>query len=638
MRPGFEQFEPMPEFFSHNEKEPEPLKQPERQLLVEATNELEWKGYEREEIKERLRDQTILYFDPPIFAVNERDKVIDDTLKGAEIPKGAHSIATYLKHHFDAKPMIVPMDIFIPRERGIKPQEELVRSKIFETIDYFVEKTNPKVINFGLNYTFTEPFLIEMTRYVKEKYPSISTVVGGNSATFTWEQLLDSERNTGIDVVVPYEGEEKSAQLLAELLGQSPDLSRMPGIAFRDKEGSIHPPHGKDRAFDPTELPALDYSIIQMPDGIDLTNFNHTVMFLRGCGASCSFCTSPAFSKKNLRYGTLEGFMAEIEYLAENDVKAIGLLDDDILGKYDSKIVSLQQIHRLDIADPKHKVAYEFHKERSSNPTPWEVVFPGLKELHDKKPELQFFVQGRVPPLVARDASVGGGPIYRLGDEYRRDLPDGSFESISKENLAWDPTSNDGLIRQMIDAGVQCIYLGIESGNDEILQAMQKGNTVANSLAGLRNIKAVNESLKPGEKKLEAGAFWIFGHPGATKKNEDESLKFMEQILQEGLVDHLEVHIAAPFPGTKMAKDPRIELNDLAKDTRNYGIINNDPVYHLVKVEGPRGSERPVIDQATGKAEIELTESQIRTYLDKALALRKQYLGIDPTETTVTIT
>lgn len=379
-------------------------------------------------------------------------------------------------------------------------------------------------------YTFAEPSVLIMTKYAKEHFPEKPVVVGGNHATFSSDFLLDPKNKTGIDIVVRGEGEWTMEELSIELKKENSDLSKIKGITYRNEVGEIihNPPRQRG---DLSELPPLDYSLVQKPKEIDIVNFNHNVMFTRACKGNCAFCASPEMWTRNITETAIKNFESELNFLVENNVRVISILDDDIL------------------------VEKETFKK----------IIPTLAAVHEVEPTVKFIAQTRV-------------------DHLRNDA---------------NPTQT---LEKMKQAGIKRLYIGIESGSQKILNEMRKGYKVEWVREACKNIKNAG---------IEVGGFWLFGHPGATKDEEEKSLTFLEELLQNKLLDDLEPHIIVPFPGTSVAKDPRIQIIDY--DKKHYGILNNQPVYNL-------------IDPETGK--IELSSQEIRSFLERALVLRKEYLGV----------
>jgi len=487
---------------------------------------------EETEVKEDQRD--ILFFDAPYHTDQELSySLIKDSGENMDLPRGMLSIASHLKGQ-DISADVIPLDSYLYSNRNElmtdgKFDQAKLREAIERIVDEKIDKSNPKVVAFGLMYTFVEPIVVQMTQHAKEKYPNKYVVVGGNHATFSDLELLDPENNTGIDIVIRFEGELTTQELMAELSMPNPDLSKVKGISYRDSSGEIHQNEPRDRV-DLYQMPPLDYDSLDSPE--DLDKFNQTAMFLRGCRGNCAFCTSPKYWDRELTEGRSENFEKEIEYLAKNGVEIISVLDDDILASEEG----------------------------------FNLIISSLRQVKEKYPNVKFIAQTRV---------------IHLSDKERC----------------------QSQLDQMKEAGISRLYLGIESGSQEILNEMSKGYKVEWVEQALRNVHEVG---------IETGGFWLFGHPGATKEREEESLLFMEKTLKEGLLDDVEAHGVVPFPGTRISQDKRIQVFDHNK--KHYGFLNNYPVYNL-------------IDPETGK--ITLSADEIKGFLDRSLELRKQYLGVE---------
>lgn len=67
----------------------------------------------------------------------------------------------------------------------------------------------------------------------------------------------------------------------------------------------------------------------------------------------------------------------------------------------------------------------------------------------------------------------------------RRELPD--VERISSYAMPADVLrKSDDELRELVEAGLTLIYVGVESGNDEVLRRVQKGQTQAESIEALQ--------------------------------------------------------------------------------------------------------------------------------------------------------
>lgn len=479
-----------------------------------------------------------LIFDPPIHTDSKLQySLLDDNSKGQEIPKGAHSVASFMEDNKIATKVVIT-DSFLKQEDD-KDYNQRLEELIVEKIKEF---GNPANIGISLMYAFTEPSVLEMVKFIKNKFPDKRVIVGGNHATFSVNRLLDPDNNSGIDFIVRGEGEETSAELMQELKRnkENPDLSSIKGISYIDKETGTVKNNPERERMQSDQLPPIDYSLLDMSSEDKLINFNHYVLFNRGCKGNCAFCTSPKMWKHEITNIAVENFEKEIMHLLKNGVRNIALLDDDILVEE----TAFNQITDILIKIQENKKAL------------------GL----DPESEISFIVQSKVNHFVDRDKSKD-------------------------------------ILEKMIKAGIDKIYLGIESGSQAILNSMHKGLKVENTPKALENIREF------AKDKIKIGAFWIIGHPGATKDEEEKSLEFLKKLIQKDLIDELEAHVFVPFPGTQAATDKKIKIdNNVGKN--DYGFMNNDPAFDL-------------INPKNGK--IVMTREEIKNFLDRTLEFWNQY-------------
>lgn len=118
------------------------------------------------------------------------------------------------------------------------------------------------------------------------------------------------------------------------------------------------------------------------------------------------------------------------------------------------------------------------------------------------------------------------------------------------------PAAVEGLAR----AGCVEVWLGAESGSQKILDAMDKGTTIAKIHEGRRRLKAAG---------IKACFFLQFGYPGETF----EDILSTVRLVREALPDDIGVSVSYPLPGTKffdMVKEELVgkehwqDSNDLA--------------------------------------------------------------------------
>lgn len=115
---------------------------------------------------------------------------------------------------------------------------------------------------------------------------------------------------------------------------------------------------------------------------------------------------------------------------------------------------------------------------------------------------------------------------------------------------------NPELITLAKKAGCYRLEMGVESGDNEILKAINKGITVEQVKRSVRIIK---------EAKISLGTYFILGHPNETR----ETLRKTVDLSTELNTDTIAVGLMVPYPGTK--------IFDMAlRGEGGYRLLNQD--------------------------------------------------------------
>ncbi|MFP4169057.1 MAG: radical SAM protein [Desulfonatronovibrionaceae bacterium] len=155
---------------------------------------------------------------------------------------------------------------------------------------------------------------LEYCRVIKETSPQTVTVFGGVAATFMWEHFLSNFSQP--DFIVRGEGEIPLEILAGQIQKGELTPENIPGLAWRGK--------GTPRANPcPDFLPDLD----QLPDPAEHFTFSH-VALSRGCPGKCTFCASPAFWKRKVRFHSPQYFLRQLARLREKGVTYFNVSDD----------------------------------------------------------------------------------------------------------------------------------------------------------------------------------------------------------------------------------------------------------------------------------------------------------------------
>lgn len=157
---------------------------------------------------------------------------------------------------------------------------------------------------------------IEIAQIAKEINPHVKIVFGGVAATFLWKHFL--KHFPQIDFVVIGEGEYAFLNLVKSIeKGNHRNIKNIKGIAFRKK--------GKIVRTKPGELiQNLDH----LPIPAKYFEYQH-VVFSRGCPWKCTFCGSPRFWGRKIRFHSPENFVSHIELLYNKGITFFYVSDDN---------------------------------------------------------------------------------------------------------------------------------------------------------------------------------------------------------------------------------------------------------------------------------------------------------------------
>ncbi|MGA6926712.1 MAG: radical SAM protein, partial [Desulfosarcina sp.] len=156
---------------------------------------------------------------------------------------------------------------------------------------------------------------IDIARMVKNVTPEASVVFGGVGATFLWDHFLSHFPQ--VDYVVRGEGEHTFLELVRFLEKKRANPpTHIAGLAFRL---SGKPVNTADRQ--PME------NIDNLPMPADHFIFQH-ISLTRGCPAACTFCGSPSFWNRRVRFHSADYFVSQILRLREKGVTFFYVSDD----------------------------------------------------------------------------------------------------------------------------------------------------------------------------------------------------------------------------------------------------------------------------------------------------------------------
>jgi anaerobic magnesium-protoporphyrin IX monomethyl ester cyclase len=137
------------------------------------------------------------------------------------------------------------------------------------------------------------------------------------------------------------------------------------------------------------------------------------------------------------------------------------------------------------------------------------------------------------------------GWLSRFGELVEAENARIPFKCLSRADLLCRPGEVEALRR----AGAQTVWLGAESGSQQILDAMDKGTRVEQIREAARLLKSAG---------IRACFFLQFGYPGETRADIEKTL----QLVRQADPDDIGVSVSYPMPGTKFFEEVQAQLGE----------------------------------------------------------------------------
>ena len=215
------------------------------------------------------------------------------------------------------------------RTRIVNLAVQMLQSKKFD-VEARIKSLHAKVYAIDLHWMPHCHGAIEIAKIVKKYHPDAIVEFGGFSSSYFYEDLI---QRPYIDMVMRGDSTELSHVKMMQILEKGGDLSEVPNLTWKDKEGRIHV---NDVSFVPDDLDwvKFDYGTMikntikhmdikgALPwlgwDRLPMTS----VFTVRGCNYNCAECGGSHEANKRLLCRNKAAFRSP-EKLAE-DIRAIG--------------------------------------------------------------------------------------------------------------------------------------------------------------------------------------------------------------------------------------------------------------------------------------------------------------------------
>lgn len=119
------------------------------------------------------------------------------------------------------------------------------------------------------------------------------------------------------------------------------------------------------------------------------------------------------------------------------------------------------------------------------------------------------------------------------------------YKIQSRVDLLLEPAT----VSALAESGAETVWVGAESGSQKILDAMDKGTTVAQIYDATRALK---------KKGIKVGFFLQFGYPGETRADIDATLSMILNLMPE----EVGISVSYPLPGTVFYENVKSQLRE----------------------------------------------------------------------------
>jgi anaerobic magnesium-protoporphyrin IX monomethyl ester cyclase len=208
-------------------------------------------------------------------------------------------------------------------------------NKTPDKIDETLKDKKPDVIGFSIVHA-NRWGGIDIAKIAKRILPEVKIVFGGVGTTFLWKHLLTHFKE--IDFAVLGEGEYSFLNLIKCIEEKNYEkINEIKGIAFRK---------GK-KVFKTSDAEVIQ-DMDQLPVPSKYFEFQH-LSSSRGCPANCSFCGSPEFWGRKVRFHSPEYFVEQLERLYRKGITFFYVSDDTFTMRKDRIIRICKKIIEKDL-------------------------------------------------------------------------------------------------------------------------------------------------------------------------------------------------------------------------------------------------------------------------------------------------
>jgi hopanoid C-3 methylase HpnR len=218
----------------------------------------------------------------------------------------------YSKLYLQLEPLGLELVAQVARQAGHEVYLIDLQAETQKDFVNLLETWQPDVVAISGNYLANIPEVVELAKLTKQKLPGCYVIVGGHSASFIPEDLLNHGEGA-IDCILKGEGEASIAQVLMAVADDKKNIHQIPGVVTQDGIGP-----------EPTHLKSLDdifpaRDLLRKRRKYFLGPFDPcaSIEFSRGCPWDCSFCSAWTFYGRKYRLVSPEKAVDDLERIQE---------------------------------------------------------------------------------------------------------------------------------------------------------------------------------------------------------------------------------------------------------------------------------------------------------------------------------
>lgn len=204
----------------------------------------------------------------------------------------------------------------------------LYASAVSNAVRTHVEQFAPDLVGLSA-MTFQYPTACQVAHLVKSIRPDAKIVLGGYHATLAFQQIADDPCASSIDYLIRGEGEVSLNQLAQALLKTGDtELSHIPGLSYRSRQGSVHNPPAQTMSLDQIKRPDRR---LRLSSGFHYFGRPFDVIETsRGCPRGCRFCCIRKMYGDSHREYSIDRVIDDIRDARDTGARGIFFADDNI--------------------------------------------------------------------------------------------------------------------------------------------------------------------------------------------------------------------------------------------------------------------------------------------------------------------